>query len=74
MTRRKRKPSLMLPVTSAMRPTIAGARKEADLSVREKREKKVDSWPCYLLDKLLCSYLLSGKCTGGISSAYTALE
>lgn len=72
MTRGKRKPSLMLPVTSAMRPTIA--RKEADLSVREKREKKVDSWPCYLLDKLLCSYLLSGKCTGGISSAYTALE
>lgn len=45
MAARKTKPRRMLPETSEMSPTMAGPIKDADLSVREKREKKVDSWP-----------------------------
>jgi hypothetical protein len=45
ITSRKTNPRRMLPVISAMTPTTAGPMKDADLSVRENREKKVDSWP-----------------------------
>lgn len=45
MIKRKMNPSRMFPVRSAMMPTTAGPMKDEDLSVREKREKKLDSWP-----------------------------
>lgn len=45
ITSRKTNPRRILPVISAITPTTAGPMKDADLSVREKREKKVDSWP-----------------------------
>jgi hypothetical protein len=48
ITRRKRKPRRIFPVKSAIKPTMSGPRKEADLSVRAKSEKKEDSWPCFV--------------------------
>lgn len=42
---RNRKPSLIFPLTSEMTPTMAGPINDADLSVSEKSEKNVDSWP-----------------------------
>lgn len=45
-TKRKRKPSRMFPVRSAIRPTTKGPRKDADLSVSANSEKKDDSWLC----------------------------
>lgn len=46
MISRKINPNRIFPVRSAMRPTTAGPRNEADLSVSENREKKDDSCPC----------------------------
>lgn len=68
MIRRKTNPFRMLPVMSDMRPTMAGPTKDADLSVRAKREKKDDSWfyPSGTRQNRI------GERTGGISSAYTA--
>lgn len=43
MNSRKTKPRRMLPVKSEIRPTTSGPKNEADLSVKENREKKVDS-------------------------------
>lgn len=40
---KNKNPYLILPVKSDMSPTVAGPMKDADLSVKEKREKKVDS-------------------------------
>ena len=45
MINRNKKPRRILPVTSAITPTMKGPMNEADLSVSAKREKKDDSWP-----------------------------
>jgi hypothetical protein len=74
MTRRKRNPRRMLPVRSAMMPTMRGPRNEADLSVSAKREKKEDSWPCVPFSARKVFLPLDTRLTGGMSSANTALE
>jgi hypothetical protein len=43
---KNKNPNRIFPVRSAMSPTTAGPRNDADLSVNEKREKKDDSCPC----------------------------